>query len=149
MHVSKKSQLLLLATIVPLLLYGLNYFLLPDLVGITSLEVRCRPRGKLRFDSHTWKISPSTGKRYEMVDDLVAARFINNLDAEQIEGLLGKPDFTSAKENEVFLFYILGEQKAYPSKSFWFPGLFPNQDQWMLEIRLRNGRAYSANVFFT
>lgn len=84
-----------------------------------------------------------------MVDDLLASKRVINLDSTQIEKLLGKPDLVSDKDGEELLFYILGDQRAHPSKSVWFPGLFPNNDRWMLEIRLRQGKAYAARVFFT
>lgn len=149
MRLPKKPSMLLAAALLLLILYGLNYFVTPDMVGIANLEVSCRPRGNLDFDPDEWKqLLPLSGKRYEMVDNLLADRAIINLDANQIEKLLGKPDLVGDKEDRLF-FYILGDQRAYPSKSIWFPGLFPNHDRWMLELRIRNGKAHSARVFFT
>jgi hypothetical protein len=150
MRLTKSVRILLLAALLLPGVYVLNYFLTPDLVGIAELEVNCRPPGKARFDSDIWRqASISSGKRYEMVDDLLASKRIINLDSTQIEKLLGKPDLVSNKDGEELLFYILGDQRTHPSKSVWFPGLFPNNDRWMLEVRLRQKKASAARVFFT
>lgn len=131
-------------------LYGINYFVTPEMVGVAKLEICCRPRGQMKFDAEHWgRTTPTSGERYAMVDDLLVTKAIINLDAEHIERLLGKPDLITEKEDERLLFYILGYQMAQPSRSIWWPGRFPNQDKWMLEIQLRGGRAYSARVFFT
>ena len=84
-----------------------------------------------------------------MVDDLLARRVVIGLDRNQVEKLLGTPDLVNERGGEEYLFYILGDQRDYPAKSIWFPGVFPNNDRWMLEIRLGNGKVYLANVFFT
>ena len=146
----KRLKLFLVAVAWLLTLYAINYFVTPDLVGIVKLEERCRPRGKLKFDSGTWKnATPASGKRFEMVDDLLAEGALTNVDANQIEGLLGKADIVTNQQGEQQLVYMLGDQRAFPASSIWFPYLFANLDRWMLEIRLRNGKAYFAKVFFT
>lgn len=150
MALSKRSKLLLVAVALLPALYAVNYFVTPDLVGITKLEEQCRPHGQLKCDSETWKqTAPTSGKRFEMVDDLLAAGALISLDASQVESLLGKADIVSDQQGEKQFVYVLGDQRAYPARSIWFPRLFANLDRWMLEVRLRNGKAYFAKVFFT
>jgi hypothetical protein len=147
---SKKLKLLLGGLVLLPTLYVVNYFVTPDLIGVTKLEERCRPRGKLKFDSEAWKqAAPTSGKRFEMVDDLLKRDTLLNLDANQVENLLGKADITSEQQGEKRFVYVLGDQRAYPARSIWFPRLFANLDRWMLEVRLRNGKVFFVKVFFT
>jgi hypothetical protein len=150
MVLPKKSKLILvIVTLLPAL-YAVNYFVTPDLVGVIKLEERCRPLGKLKFNSGIWKqATPSSGKRFEMVDDLLAAVTLINLDTNQVENLLGEPDIVSDQQGEIQFVYVLGDQRKYPARSIWFPCLFANLDRWMLEVRLRNEKVYFARVFFT
>lgn len=135
MRLSKNVRILILAALLLPGVYALNYFVTPDLVGIAELEVSCRPRGTARFDSDIWRqASASSGNRYQMVDDLLATEKVIGLDSTQIAKLLGKPDLVSDKDGEKLLFHILGDQRTHPSKSVWFPGLFPNNDRWMLYL---------------
>jgi hypothetical protein len=132
------------------LLYCANYFITPNVVGIVRLETGCRPRGGVRFDSGKWKEpSASAGKRYEMVDSLLADGILPGVNVAQLRDLLGRPDMTQQKDGDQLLFYMLGTQNTFPSRSFWFPGLFANCDRWFLEIRLHGGKVESARVFFT
>ncbi|MCX8156728.1 MAG: hypothetical protein N3J91_09825 [Verrucomicrobiae bacterium] len=150
MALPKKLKLLLGGLVLLPTLYAANYFVTPNLIGVTKLEERCRPRGKLKFDSETWKqAAPTSGRRFEMVDDLLKADTLFNLDANQVENLLGKADIVSDQQGEKQFVYVLGDQRAYPARSIWFPRLFANRDRWMLEVRLRNGKVSFAKVFFT
>jgi hypothetical protein len=150
MRLSKKSKLVLVGLASLAALYAVNYFVTPDLIGVVKLEEHCRPRGKLKFDSENWKqAAPTSGKRFEMVDNLLASGLLLNLDATQVETLLGKADIVSDQQGEKQFVYLLADQRAFPAKSVFFPGFFANLDQWMLEIRLRDGKTYLARVFFT
>lgn len=150
MRLYQKAKIVLKVLIILVGLYMVNYIVTPNLIGIVNLELYCRPRGKLKFDSEIWKqAEPASRTRYEMVDDLLDSGLLRNLDVTQIEGLLGKPDLVSDVDGEKLLVYYLAYQRDYPSKSVFFPYIFSNFDQWMLEIRIRNGKCYLAKVFFT
>jgi hypothetical protein len=146
----KLRQALLVAGLLPVA-YGLNYLVTPAVVGEARLEVMCRPRGALRFDAGAWRrAAPASGVRYEMVDDLLArsGEFVG-VAGEKVREQLGKPDLLGARRDDESVFYMLGDQRAHPAKSIWFPGLFANQDRWLLELRVRNGRVCGFKVFFT
>jgi hypothetical protein len=150
MTLSRRSKQVLMGLAFLAALYAANYSLTPELVGVVKLEEHCRPRGQLEFDSESWKqTSPASGKRFEMVDSLLESGSLLNLDATQIETLLGKADIVSDQQAEKQFVYLLADQCAFPAKSLFFPGLFANLDQWWLEIRLRDGKTYLARVFFT
>lgn len=130
-------------------LFLLNYMLTPALVGENRLEEFFRPRGEMAFDSAAWReTSPAAGKRYEMTDDLLASGRLLGLTETQVKALLGEPNSTGDEEGEKVLVYHLAKQRDYPAKSLWFPGFFPNHEAWMLAVRVRNGSAQSAKVFF-
>jgi len=102
-------------------LYAMNYLVTPDLIGVTKLDELCRPRGKLKFDSETWKQAPSTsGIRFEMVDDLLKTDAFLNLDANQVKSLLGNADIVSNVQDEKQFVYMLGDQRACQARSIWF-----------------------------
>ena len=84
-----------------------------------------------------------------MVDDLLASKTIMGRSLSQLEEMLGEPDLVRETEDVKLLFYMLGDQRMHPSSSIWFPRLFPNNDRWFLEIRLDQGKARAAKVFFT
>ena len=151
MITGKRSKLTVLrVSAVLLALYGINYLVTPDLVGKNDLEIFFRPVYQRAFESETWKrSSPESGVRYEMADSILTSRVIIGLDIVAVQNLLGKPDLRDNEQGEERCFYVLGGQRAYPSRSIWFPGLFPNQDHWFLEIRFREGKVQSATIFFT
>jgi hypothetical protein len=121
----------------------------PLLVGENKLEAYFRPRGESKFDSDSWKdASPASGKRYEMVDNLLAFQRLTGLTETDVKGLLGEGDSTGEEGDEKLLVYHLAKQRDYPAKSVWFPGFFSNHEAWMLEVRLRNGSVCSTRVFF-
>ena len=144
-------RFILVGVVVALLLYWINYNVTPDLIGPNRLEIFCRPRGNLKFDSKLWKDSPyilERSKRYEMVDDLLSRSLLIGLNESGIQRLIGHPN-TSNDTNGVGIYvYYLARQKDYPAKSIWFPGQFPNHEAWMLEIIFKGGKATSARVFF-
>jgi hypothetical protein len=144
-----KVRLLGMGVISLLALYGINYVFTPDIVGAARLEVYCRPRTKLPFDAARWKRSTSnSGARYPMIDNLLDSKAILEASANDVERILGKPDLKEEREGETLFFYILGSQRTHPAKSIWFPGLFPNEDLWMLKICFRVGRPQSVEVCF-
>lgn len=144
-----KKQLPIFVALALATLFGLNYAITPTLVGENKLEEFFRPRGESKFDSASWKdASPASGKRYEMVDDLLASQRLMGLSETDVKGLLGEADSTGDEEGEKLLVYHLAKQRDYPAKSVWFPGFFPNHEAWMLEVRLRNGSVCLTRVFF-
>jgi hypothetical protein len=150
MTLSKSSKRLLATLFLAALFYVMNYFVTPDVVGVARLEEHFRPRGKSKFISQFWKEARAgSGHRFEMVDDLIKGNSLMGLDLNQVKDLLGNPDLFTNHQSENELFYMLADQKMYPAKSIWFPGLFANQDRWMLQVRLRNGKVFLAKVFFT
>ncbi|MGA4579899.1 hypothetical protein [Limisphaera sp. VF-2] len=131
------------------LLYGANWFLTPEIVGIRKLESAFRPKGKRQCDSQKWKQKePSSwGERYEMVDDLLRKHLHSGLTREEVEGLLGKPDVEAIRgDGELELSYSLASQKDYPARSVLFPGVLQNLELWVLLLRFRGGQLYSAEV---
>lgn len=136
-----------IAVVAVLVLYGLNYVFTPDIVGITKLEVFFRPRGELQFDSDKWKKTPpGGGERYKMVDDLLSKQLLLDRSPEEIKSLLGEPDIAALEDGEPAMYYMLGSQKDYPSRSLLFPGGLGNLENWTLAVRFRNGRAYLTTV---
>ena len=144
-----KKQLPIFVALALAALFGLNYVITPALVGENRLEEFFRPRGESKFDSALWKdSSPVTGKRYEMVDDLLSSQRLAGLIEADVKGLLGEADSNGDEGGDKLLVYHLAKQRDYPAKSVLFPGFFPNHEAWMLEVRLRNGNVSSARVFF-
>lgn len=132
-----------------LVLFSLNYVFTPALVGEDRLEEFFRPRGEMAFDSPTWRESSiAAGKRYEMTDDLLDSGRLIGLTETQVKVLLGEPNSMGDEDDERVLVYHLAKQRDYPAKSLWFPRFFPNHEAWMLAVRVRNGSAQSAKVFF-
>lgn len=138
-------------------LYGLNYFLLPVIVG-EKLETYFRPKYDRPFDSEIWKqaglgatanTNQNFGLRYEMLDNLISTKLSPSVEEVQLDSLLGNPDSIAFVVGDKCLFYALGDQRQYPAKSILFPFRFSNFDRWMLEIRLRNGRIASWKIFYT
>jgi hypothetical protein len=84
-----------------------------------------------------------------MLDDLLATRRLIGLSEAEVKKLLGDPNSVSYTKGDKMLVYHLARQRDYPARSGWFPGFFPNHEAWMLEILFRQGKAYSAKVFFT
>lgn len=133
-----------------LALYAGNYFLTPDIVGITQLEAFYRPRGHSEFNSERWKRNGSASKqRYEMVDQLVASRLLVGLHTGNVEQLLGKPDLVGNDQGRLRFLYFLGDQRTHPATSILFPCMFRNLDRWMLEIQIFDGKVLQAKVIFT
>lgn len=144
-----KKQLPIFVALALAALFGLNYVITPTLVGENKLEEFFRPRRESKFDSASWKDpSPASGKRYEMVDDLLVSQRLMGLRETDLNGLLGEADSTGDEGGDKLLVYHLAKQRDYPAKSVWFPGFFPNHEAWMLEVRLRNGNVSVARVFF-
>lgn len=144
-----KKQLPIFVALALAALFGLNYVITPTLVGENKLEEFFRPRGESKFDSASWEdASPASGRRYEMLDDLLASKHLVGLSETDVKGLLGEADSTGNEGGDKLLVYHLAKQRDYPAKSVWFPGFFPNHEAWMFEVRLRNGNAYSTRVFF-
>ena len=131
-------------------MYLINAIVTPQLFDLTNLEINCRPKGKLQFDSPSWKsATPASGKRYEMVDDLLASSKLHGLDENLVTQLLGSPNSAYQASSEKTFVYHLARQRDYPAKSNWFPAGFPNHEAWMLEIVLHHGKVVSVRVFFT
>lgn len=139
-------------------LYLINYFVTPCIVG-ENLETCFRPHRNSAFDSKTWKeadprlaskgASAFYGRRFEMVDSLLASKVLLGADELRLSGLLGAPESTSKQDGTKSYYYFLADQRQYPARSIWFPGLFANLDRWMFEVRLRDGRVVLARVYFT
>lgn len=147
--VCKRARVIGKAVAVLLALYAVNYLLTPRIVGPHRLEVWFRPKGAAQFDRAVWASRLGTsGRRYEMVDDLLKTYLRPGLTREQVEDLLGKPDGAEEKEGEVCVYYSLARQRDYPARSILFPGRFWNWEVWVLRIRFREGRVYEANVIF-
>jgi hypothetical protein len=186
MKTSWKLSKLRVRDIVALLvgLYVSNYLLTPILVGEARLEAYFRPHSSQTFDSIAWnesgvvpdgklgKQSPSYGKRYEMVDDVLKTRISVGMDAGQLKAILGNPDggivdkkmlktlgnqygiSNASPEKEIlespgsiaYWSYHLAYQWQYPARSIWFPRRFLNFDRWMLTVKIRNGKVSSLGV---
>jgi len=165
-------------------LYALNYLVTPLIVGEVRLESRCRPRFNLKFDSQVWKTSglipdgrlgkqsPSYGRRYEMVDDLLASQISIGMEERQIRAILGEPDggivdkksilgspdpygvrrlnptkeILESPDDIAYWSYHLASQWQYPARSIWFPKMFFNFDRWMLVIKITNRKASKIEV---
>ncbi len=84
-----------------------------------------------------------------MVDSLLASKVLLGADELRLSGLLGAPESTSKQDGTKSYYYFLADQRQYPARSIWFPGLFANLDRWMFEVRLRDGRVVLARVYFT
>jgi hypothetical protein len=144
--------------VVALALYLTNYLVTPAIVG-EELEIVFRPHLNMAFDSTTWKRAdpraPLTeltlfyGKRYEMVDSLLRSKLLLDTNEQRVRELLGDPESTSEGRGTKSLYYFLADQRQYPARSIWFPGLFSNLDRWMFEVLLRDGRVVAARVYFT
>lgn len=133
--------------------YLLNYLLAPVLVG-EKLEIYFRPKYERPFDSKIWKqtsfgSTTNSGLRYEMFDDLISKKFAPQTDESELIALLGDADSVSLIDGDRCLFYVLGDQRQYPVKSFLFPWRFSNFDRWMLEVRFGRGKLVSWKIFFT
>ena len=171
---------------IPAGLFLLNYFITPMIVGERSLEVGCRPCFSQTFDSKIWmesgvipdgklgKESPSYGKRYEMVDDVLKTRITLGMEEGQVKTILGNPDggvvdkkelkalgnqygifetnpakdILSNSNNIAYWSYELAHQWQYPAKSIWFPRMFLNFDRWKLIIKMQNGKVADAKISF-
>jgi hypothetical protein len=167
-------------------LYILNFLVTPMLVGEVRLESYFRPHFRQKFDSKVWNESglipdgrlgkPSSfyGRRYEMVDDLVASHISIGMEGKQIRAVLGDPDggildkksilaspdpyglhhskpdkeIMESPDSIAFWAYHLSYQWQYPARSMWFPRMFANFDRWMLVIKLTNGRVSKIEVSF-
>lgn len=166
-------------------LYGVNYVVTPQLVGPARLEAHARPRGAERFDAKTWeksgwladKVGARTpgslyGKRYEMVDDLLAVHLFVGMEAAQVRAMLGEPDagivdkkyllatpdpygghqlnpvkeILESTDSIAIWAYHLAHQRQYPARSLWFPGFFANGDHWKLLVGMRNGKVFRLGV---
>ena len=146
------------AFVLVLAAYLANYFITPVVVG-EKLEIYFRPHGSAAFDSGAWKqADPRTrqaggtvpyGRRYEMVDSLLDSKMLLGANEQRVRDLLGTPESTSEKDGRKGLYYFLGDQRQYPSRSIWFPCLFTNQDRWMLEVVLRDAKVIIARVYYT
>jgi len=144
-----KHRWLWAAAIALVLLYGANWMVTPEVVGVTKLESVFRPQGKLAFDSNKWKQKQESpwGERYEMVDDLLRKQLRLGLSRQEVEELLGKPDVDAPRgAGELELSYSLASQKDYPARSVLFPGRLENLELWILLLRFRDGRLYSIEV---
>jgi hypothetical protein len=132
-------------------LYCANYFVTPEIVGVTKLEQFFRPKRATPFDSNNWKAaSPTSGERFKMVDELLKRRILQGRSRREIVELLGSPSIgTPANGIEVQMLYPLASQKDYPAHSFWFPGRLHNLEVWILLLRFREGRVYLAEVIAT
>ena len=172
---------------VVLLLYGVNYCLTPMIVGRGVLEVSCRTRPpKKPFESQAWKDSglvesggtgrwsASYGRRYEMVDDLVAEHLAVGMQGSSVTNMLGNPDagiidrrelgalgnvyglFDTSPAKEIlgspdeiaYWSYHLAPQQRYPAYSVWFPLMFGNGGNWKLLIKLKNGKVFDRSITF-
>lgn len=150
MYINKNAKRFIVVVVCLLFFYFLNYIITPSIVGEIRLEELCRPRGNLKFSSDIWRQSDAiSGKRFEMVDDLLKSGLIIGLNETQVDKLLGRADIASSQLGERQLTYQLGFQRDYPVRSVWFPYCFPNQDQWKLEICIRKGKVYLAKVYVT
>jgi hypothetical protein len=139
-------------------LYLANYFVTPAVVG-EQLEISFRPHLRSLFDPRTWKKAgpeiPATpahvhyGKRFEMVDDLMRSGLLAGAREQRVMELLGTPESTGEQSGTKSFYYFLADQRQYPARSIWFPGVFANLDRWMFEVRFRNGRVVLARVYFT
>jgi hypothetical protein len=132
-------------------LYLVNLFVTPELVGPNRLEILCRPRGSMEFDASLWNTSPAVwgeSKRYEMVDNLLAKGRLIGLSEPDLKKLLGDANSVGNVSDDEALYYNLARQKDYPARSIWFPGAFPNHEIWILEVVLRQGKVHSARVLF-
>jgi len=164
--------------------YWLNYLITPVFIGVTKLESMCRPRICQKFDPLLWsnsglikdgkhgKFSPSFGKRYEMVDDLLESHVVVGMGSNQVKELIGEPDagvidkkyFLDSRNpycgdrqnfvkeilessNSISIWaYHLAHQRQYPARSILFPNLFFNGDEWKLIIEMRNSKVHRINV---
>ena len=60
---------------------------------------------------------------------------------------VGQADITAPRDaGEVEMHYTLASQKDYPARSVLFPGRLGNLELWILLLRFRDGRLYSAEV---
>jgi hypothetical protein len=148
------------------------------------LAVRFRPHFAEQFNSETWRMSglltngnrgaysQTYGKRYEMVDGLLASKRLNGMDAESVTVLLGVPDagvidkqhllaspdpygghkLTPAKEilqstNNIAIWnYYLAHQYKYPARSIWLPFILDNSEEWILVLEMRDGKVTKAVI---
>ena len=173
-----------------LLLYALNYFVTPIILGVRALESSFRPGSSQPFDSKVWKDSglilnggigkwsPSYGRRYAMIDDLLAKHLVVGMEASDVSRILGNPDAgltdkreleaeLSAVGNQSGLFdrspakeilrspddiaywaYHLGSQQQYPARSMWFPGVFANGEGWKLLVKIKDGKVDALSITF-
>jgi hypothetical protein len=139
-------------------IYLINYFVTPCIVG-EKLETCFRPHRNSAFDSNTWKKADPRlqskgaaafyGKRFDMVDSLLRSKALLGVDEQRLSELLGAPESASEQNGTKSYYYFLADQRQYPARSIWFPGLFANLDRWMLEVRLRDGKVVLARVYFT
>ncbi len=173
------------AMAVLLVLYALNYIVAPVLVGEARLESLFRPHLNQKFDPTVWqkseliddgkhgKDSPSYGRRYEMVDDLLASHISLGMKGEEVRASLGNPDgivdrksimalpdlygfhqrrpakeILESPDNVAWWSYHLGYQRQYPARSVWFPAAFFNFDRWMLLIKMKNGTVCELKIGF-
>ena len=69
-------------------LYALNYFVTPEVIGVTRLEELARPRGRLDFNASRWQeLRQAPGQRYEMVDSLLSAKVLIGVDTTQVRSM--------------------------------------------------------------
>ena len=168
-----------------LALYILTYMVIPAFVEDSALESYFRPHLSQQFDASVWKasglipdgkygkMSPTYGKRYPMVDNLMRSHLAVGMDAALITAIIGRPDAgmldkpslkslaaigglgqpmpaeKTLLENPdavAFWYYHLASQSQYPARATLFPGWCFNFDRWKLEIKFRNGRVDSFSV---
>jgi hypothetical protein len=149
-----------------------------------QLALHFRPHFAREFDSETWRMSglltngnrgvyiPTYGKRYEMVDGLLASKRLYGMDAEKVKVLLGDPDagvidkqhllaspdpyggykLSPAKEilqstnNLAIWNYYLAPQYKYPARSIWLPFILDNSEEWILVLEMRDGKVAKTAV---
>ena len=131
------------------LLYLINLIVTPRIVGIHTLEGIFRPRYRMVFNSSLWKTSlPKDGTRLHMVDSLLSSELIHGLHEVRLIELLGQPTITQAMSASTNYYYTLAYQETHPARSWLFPGMFWNFDNWSLKVVLTNQIVKECDIVF-
>ncbi len=128
------------------IVYFLNYWLTPMLVGEIRLQVALRPHVYTTLGRDFQSPRVHSVARYGMVNTALEFSMFEMMGRTATLAFLGEPDVKqSDRGKEVFL-YRIATQGVAPVRSILFPGRFKNDRVWTLRLEFEGNSVVSATL---
>lgn len=125
-----------------LVAYLCMYCAFPMIYGKDRLQAAFRPRVYSVFQPQRWKTDRELNVvRYAEANTLVDHRMWKTWrTTNEVSNFMGSPNLIVQKGKREVWRYVVYYQRLAPAQSWLFPGRFPNDGMWAIEITFTEGK---------